>query len=610
MFGIDTRMIFDTDGKSVNQKFIDISSVNANAEVLAARGTYPTLAPRLDNVDVSLADKANKSDIATFATSNGTNDNTNFISWIANSNKIYIPPNVTLKLGYTASGSYISINKPIEIYGGGTIDFIGDFSVNALFKVSSNNVTFRGINFTNNTGTVNPFANGFINTVDNTSSNLLIEFCTFTNGCITISRASNCIVRYNTINNSGMVLIGGNNNRVERNIVNTPTSTTSTGMTGINLLSYSGDIAKDWYVGNNTITNVCYSGITFQCQSGFINDCMVEGNTIKVAGNTGTTNLIPISIVGGYKVTVRNNDIFSSNYNGHYYGIECINNIYGVIEGNRIEGMANGIVVNGTATGLSRNNLVQNNTILNWLLIGIHVYRYTSGNMFRNNTLNSTTVSTTANAYGIYLEADAKSEFQLNQCYYNTITIDASSMGSVTKILGIQSNAPRCKIKDNIITMKGPNNAVGIYMYCGDNFGMNYGKNMDVSNNEVMLYFTSVSNVYGIQVNHTNSNDSLTNTIIQYNRINVLAPTGTTPWIASTAYALNATVFPTSPNGFYYTCTTAGTTGSTPPTFPSAGSGYTVTDGTVVWTSTGGGKQFYYVTSKVDNGIVTNNFNA
>lgn len=61
MFGIDTRMIFDTDGKSVNQKFIDISSVNANAEVLAARGTYPTLAPRLDNVDASMAD--NTSDL-------------------------------------------------------------------------------------------------------------------------------------------------------------------------------------------------------------------------------------------------------------------------------------------------------------------------------------------------------------------------------------------------------------------------------------------------------------------------------------------------------------------------------------------------------------------
>lgn len=36
-----------------------IGTINANAELVAARGTYPTLAPRLDNVDSSLADLAN-----------------------------------------------------------------------------------------------------------------------------------------------------------------------------------------------------------------------------------------------------------------------------------------------------------------------------------------------------------------------------------------------------------------------------------------------------------------------------------------------------------------------------------------------------------------------
>ena len=52
----------------------------------------------------------------------------------------------------------------------------------------------------------------------------------------------------------------------------------------------------------------------------------------------------------------------------------------------------------------------------------------------------------------------------------------------------------------------------------------------------------------------------------------------TTTWAASRAYALNATV---TASGKVYKVTTAGTSGSTAPTWPASG---TVTDGTVVWT--------------------------
>lgn len=53
-------------------------------------------------------------------------------------------------------------------------------------------------------------------------------------------------------------------------------------------------------------------------------------------------------------------------------------------------------------------------------------------------------------------------------------------------------------------------------------------------------------------------------------------------WVSSTSYALNDKVFPTDPttSPFYYECTTAGTSGSTEPTWPSTGS---VVDGTVEW---------------------------
>lgn len=61
-------------------------------------------------------------------------------------------------------------------------------------------------------------------------------------------------------------------------------------------------------------------------------------------------------------------------------------------------------------------------------------------------------------------------------------------------------------------------------------------------------------------------------------------PSGTTIWAASTAYALNAIVVPTTANGFYYVCTTAGTSGTTQPTWATTNSS-TTTDNTVVWTA-------------------------
>ena len=55
-------------------------------------------------------------------------------------------------------------------------------------------------------------------------------------------------------------------------------------------------------------------------------------------------------------------------------------------------------------------------------------------------------------------------------------------------------------------------------------------------------------------------------------------------WATGIAVTTGTYVSPTTPNGHIYVCTTAGTTGSTEPTWPT-GVGSTVTDGsTLVWT--------------------------
>ncbi|KKN71502.1 hypothetical protein LCGC14_0420810 [marine sediment metagenome] len=65
--------------------------------------------------------------------------------------------------------------------------------------------------------------------------------------------------------------------------------------------------------------------------------------------------------------------------------------------------------------------------------------------------------------------------------------------------------------------------------------------------------------------------------------IRVPTVTTTTQWAASTAYSVNDTVIPTSANEVEYICTTAGTSDSSEPTWPTE-VGDTVADNDVVWT--------------------------
>jgi len=57
----------------------------------------------------------------------------------------------------------------------------------------------------------------------------------------------------------------------------------------------------------------------------------------------------------------------------------------------------------------------------------------------------------------------------------------------------------------------------------------------------------------------------------------------TTAWVGTTAITLNDAVVPVTPNGFFYECTSAGTTAASEPTWPTV-IGDTVVDGSVTWT--------------------------
>ncbi len=72
-------------------------------------------------------------------------------------------------------------------------------------------------------------------------------------------------------------------------------------------------------------------------------------------------------------------------------------------------------------------------------------------------------------------------------------------------------------------------------------------------------------------------------------------------WSASGACSLGVVKIPTTPNGHKYECTTAGTSDTSEPTWPTT-SGGTVTDGTVTWTEIGADDQ-----APTANGYTQNN---
>lgn len=76
-------------------------------------------------------------------------------------------------------------------------------------------------------------------------------------------------------------------------------------------------------------------------------------------------------------------------------------------------------------------------------------------------------------------------------------------------------------------------------------------------------------------------------------------------WQASTAYSLEDKVRPTTDNGYWYECTTAGTSGGTEPTWGTTPGG-TTTDNTVTWTCRNESSPAYIKPDKKDSGNAYN----
>jgi len=113
---------------------------------------------------------------------------------------------------------------------------------------------------------------------------------------------------------------------------------------------------------------------------------------------------------------------------------------------------------------------------------------------------------------------------------------------------------------------------------------VDFGTGLNAAIQSIAVYATTTPGAVKVSLNNlvackaSSSSDSLThNSLVA--KINAL------PWAPSTAYSLNDIRKPlvVSRNGWGYKCTTAGTSGSSEPTWPDR-KGATVTDGTAIWT--------------------------
>jgi len=111
------------------------------------------------------------------------------------------------------------------------------------------------------------------------------------------------------------------------------------------------------------------------------------------------------------------------------------------------------------------------------------------------------------------------------------------------------------------------------------------------------LYFGSTVSNRQLQANSNPGVDDIT-----------LTPTNTTDdWAATTAYTVGNMVQPTTPNGYVYRCTTAGTSAGSEPTWPTADPGDTVADGTVVWTLVSAAHDTTEITLALTSGALATN---
>ena len=89
--------------------------------------------------------------------------------------------------------------------------------------------------------------------------------------------------------------------------------------------------------------------------------------------------------------------------------------------------------------------------------------------------------------------------------------------------------------------------------------------------------------VYRLQ-RASNLSKTMENMVADYNNLNLINLRYV--WKTQTAYKVSAYVVPTTNNGYYYKCTSAGTSGSSEPSWPTTNTA-TVADGTVMWKNIG-----------------------
>lgn len=398
--------------------------------------------------------------------------------------------------------------------------------------IDGTNVTFTG------TGTISTFSNNILK--DNSTITSDAEILNFTNNTFIASSA--LTLGGTLIDNckfiSGSKIIDSTNSNVYDKIIRCHfiDSVININKSNIEIIVSDSVLRNSYYqlqasgskyvLKNCKVDNATFSVVDHPTYAGLgrtKDNLDIKDSEIKL----GHLSLIRANEF--FSVVIKNSKITYTPTSNLTTGLVPVNSVYGLIE-----------IVNSEIKSSNAFTVSQDISTLIDLMI--------KDSTFTNFSLNNAPVQTQSN---LMTSEPTNGSYKLANTVQNKTPISGGSIGWVCTTEGIANNSAWISLKDYRIWNK-------------------INQNGFVYKTDITTSYTAARSCKTIPTFPTTVGQTVQDI------------GGATTWITSKAYVVGDAVLPTVSNGYWYECTTAGTSSTTEPTWGTSG---TKVDGTVTWTT-------------------------
>lgn len=452
------------------------------------------------------------------AKSNGVNDNDYFMDLIERNSRVVIPKGVTLKLGYNEVSRFLTITKPVEISGGGTIEFIGDFTKTKMIRVRGKGIVFRDIHFIHHGGTYPADVNGFIEFYE--AEKCSIEKCSFQHGMVFIFKGAEITISQSLFLDSAITGRGGKNHTVRDNTFEHVPGSPIRDRTSIVVQSTQEYPSERYIIENNLIKNAEWAGVTL---FKFNKDSVIRNNTIYFIASTNEG--FGMSLANIDNCRCYNNTIINEVQDFTYAGIEVVDCRETIVRDNKISGFKTGIICNGAGIKDSpipygKDNTLSNNLISRFTKDGIRLFRAVENILVQNNVIELEINKPAPNdIMGIFSDSDGYVSARRHIIRGNRIKIK-KTIDDVYNIIGIHATVQNTDCIENEVIVSGLNLVTGLRGVVSDAGTYPYLINSTFTFNKISVT-ASVNREnwrsFGIRLLSSAGTKTLSNCVFKYN---------------------------------------------------------------------------------------------